>query len=65
MFKKNWIVYVVYRDWDEKLKAEEKVYKGVTKKEAKSKMYDHICWNKNGKMIGFRNVFVVSVQKFK
>lgn len=61
MFKKDRIAFGVYRDKNE-IKVKELRLKNVTKKEAKDRMWDYLCWKKGGLKLSFRNVEHVFVR---
>lgn len=62
-FKRDWIVRATYQDWDGVLKIAEVVTLKATKRQAIDKMYDALCWDKDGLQIGFRSVEIDSVKK--
>lgn len=63
LFKNKWNVIGVYRNRERAVNATELIVDKSTKKEAINKMYDHLCWDKDGLRVGFRDVEIVKARK--
>lgn len=61
MFRKNWVVFMVYRDYPnrEDIKAASFFYRNVTKKKAKEMAINQLCFKKDGTGVDFRSVLMM------
>ena len=61
MFRKNWIVFMVYRDYPNRndIKAASFCYPNVTKKEAIDMATKQLCFKEDGSGVDFRSVLLM------